>query len=144
MFDAASASTAFGPECGPEPVATCSNVVVAKAVAASRRRGRPYASLRSRSDIGRVRRVGIRHRVGGITVFAAAGVSGRCRAAFVAGRAVGPAVQRNRAKRRLREALACVPTRVGRDYLVIATSAVTEAPFGDLVGWLTRAVTEEE
>jgi ribonuclease P protein component len=53
-------------------------------------------------------------------------------------------VVRNRAKRRLREALARVPLRVGRDYVVIATSVVAEVPFEDLVGWLTRAVTEEE
>ena len=91
-----------------------------------------------------MRRIGIRHRIGGITVFAAPGASGRCRAAFVAGRAVGPAVQRNRAKRRLREAFAQVPIRVDRDYVVTATSAVTEVPFEDLVAWLTRAVTEEE
>ena len=122
----------------------CSSGVVAEAVAASRRRGRPYASLRSSSDIGRVRRIGIRHRVGGITVFVAPGVSGRCRAVFVAGRAVGSAVQRNRVKRRLREALARVPIRVSRDYLVMAAPLAVEAPFEDLVAWLTRAVKEEE
>ncbi len=126
------------------PVAPCSSAVAAKVVAASLRRGRPYESLRSRTDIGRVRRIGIRHRTGGITVIAAPGVSGRCRAAFVAGRAVGPAVVRNRVKRRLREAFALVPIRVDRDYVVTATSAVAEAPFGDLVAWLTHAVTEEE
>ena len=123
---------------------TCSSDAVARAVAASPRRGRPYASLRSRSDIGRVRRKGTRRRVGGITVFVAPGVADGSRAAFIAGRAVGSAVVRNRAKRRLREALARVLLRVGRDYVVIATSVVAEVPFEDLVGWLTRAVTEEE
>jgi len=53
-------------------------------------------------------------------------------------------VKRNRAKRRLREALALAPIRVGRDYVVIATSVVTEVPFEELVDWLTRAVTEED
>ena len=57
---------------------------------------------------------------------------------------MGPAVQRNRAKRRLREALAVTPIRVGRDYVVIATSVVNEVPFAELVDWLTRAVTEED
>ena len=57
---------------------------------------------------------------------------------------MGPAVQRNRAKRRLREALALTPIRVGRDYVVIATSVVNEVPFAELVDWLTRAVTEED
>lgn len=91
-----------------------------------------------------MRRKGIRRRAGGITVFAAPGGSDRPRVAFVAGRAVGPAVRRNRAKRRLREALALVPIRAGRDYVVIASEAVTEAPFEDLVAWLARAVNEED
>jgi ribonuclease P protein component len=91
-----------------------------------------------------VRRTGTRRRVGGITVFAATGGSDGPRLAFVAGRAVGSAVRRNRAKRRLREAAMRVPLRASRDYVVIASGAVTEAPFEDLVAWLARAVTEEE
>jgi ribonuclease P protein component len=59
---------------------------------------------------------------------------------FVAGRAVGGAVQRNRAKRRLREALGQVGLKEGNDYMVIATAAVNWAPFADLVGWLQAAV----
>ncbi len=57
---------------------------------------------------------------------------------------MGSAVRRNRAKRRLREALARVPLRANRDYVVIASAAVTEGPFEDLVGWLDRAVKEED
>lgn len=91
-----------------------------------------------------MRRTGNRRRAGGITVFAAPGGSGRPRVAFVATRAVGPAVRRNRAKRRLREAFALVPARAGRDYVVIASAAVIEAPFEDLVAWLARAVSEED
>jgi ribonuclease P protein component len=91
-----------------------------------------------------VRRIGIRRRAGGITVFAAPGRAERPRAAFVAGRGVGPAVQRNRAKRRLREAFGRIPLREDRDYVVVATAEVTEAPFEDLIRWLTRAVTAEE
>lgn len=91
-----------------------------------------------------MRRKGIRRRAGGITVFAAPGEPDGSRVAFVAGRGVGSAVLRNRAKRRLREACALVPLRAGRDYVVIASSAVAEAPFEDLVAWLARAVTEEE
>jgi ribonuclease P protein component len=91
-----------------------------------------------------VRRTGIRRRVGDITVFAATGGSDGPRLAFIASRAVGSAVHRNRAKRRLREAAARVPLRASRDYVVIASRAVTEAPFEDLVAWLARAVTEEE
>jgi ribonuclease P protein component len=91
-----------------------------------------------------VRRKGTRRRAGGITVFAAPGGSDGCRVAFVATRAVGPAVQRNRAKRRLREAFALVPARADRDYVVIASNAVTRVPFEELVAWLVRAVKEED
>jgi len=133
-----------GAACGPGPGEPLSNDAAPKAVAASPRRGRPYASLRSRSDIGRVRRKGIRRRAGGITVFAAPGGSDGPRIAFVASRAVGPAVLRNRARRRLREAGALIPLRTDHDYVVIASKAVIGAPFKDLVSWLVQAVTEEE
>lgn len=104
----------------------------------------PYAPLRKSSDVGRVRRVGSRRRVGGITVFAAPGEPGPPRVAFVAGRAVGDAVRRNRAKRRLREALRRVPLGEGRDYVVIASPAAIAAPFEALVAWARAAMMEEE
>lgn len=91
-----------------------------------------------------MRRVGTRRRVGGVTAFAAPGEPGAPRVAFVAGRAVGGAVRRNRAKRRLREALRGVPLRDGCDYVVVASGAVTEAPFEVLVGWVRAAMSEEE
>lgn len=91
-----------------------------------------------------MRRRGIRRRSGGITVFAAPGDLDRPRVAFVAGKVVGSAVIRNRAKRRLREAIARVPLETGRDYVVIASPAVTEVAFVDLVAWLADAVKEEE
>jgi ribonuclease P protein component len=56
---------------------------------------------------------------------------------------VGGAAQRNRAKRRLREALAVIPLREGNDYVVVASSTVLTAPFGEVVGWLRAAVGEE-
>jgi RNase P protein component len=51
-------------------------------------------------------------------------------------------VTRNRTKRRLREAMAQVPLRPDRDYLVIAGREAPAAPFGALVGWLAAAVEE--
>jgi len=51
-------------------------------------------------------------------------------------------VARNRAKRRLREALAWAPIRQDRDYVVIGDRAVLEAAFPELVGWVVRAVEE--
>ena len=89
-----------------------------------------------------MRRIGTRRRVGGITVFAAPG-SDSPRVAFVAGRKVGNAVQRNRAKRRLREAVRRVPLRSGRDYVVIASASVVEVPFETLVSWTRAAMSEE-
>jgi ribonuclease P protein component len=91
-----------------------------------------------------VRRVGTRRRAGGITVFAAPGEPGIPRVAVVAGRAVGNAVRRNRAKRRLREALRLVPLRDGREYVVIASAAAVRAPFEALVAWARKATMEQE
>lgn len=114
-----------------------------RAVAASPRRAGPYRSLRRSSDIGKVRRIGIRRRVGGITIFAAAGEPGLARVAFVAGRAAGSAVRRNRAKRRLREAVRRIPLREGRDYVVTADGSVVDAPFEMVLSWAHAALAEE-
>lgn len=59
---------------------------------------------------------------------------------FVAGRRVGNAVRRNRAKRRLRAAATEVPFRTGRAYVVIAAPDVPERPFTALVDDLRTAV----
>lgn len=90
-----------------------------------------------------VRRIGNRRRVGGITIFAADGPTGRPRVAVIAGRAVGTAVARNRAKRRLREALRRVSLRDGRDYVVTAGPSVVDVPFETLVSWVRAATAEE-
>ena len=74
----------------------------------------------------------------------APGREGRPRVAVVAGRKVGSAVERNRAKRRLREAVAVAPISDGCDYMVIASRAVLEAPFEDVVAWVRRAAGSEE
>jgi ribonuclease P protein component len=90
--------------------------------------------------------MGARRRVGGLIAFVAeSGQSGPPRVAVVAGRRIGGAVVRNRAKRRMREALVGAPIRDGHDYVVVATSeTVAEAPWEDLVGWMRRAVHEKE
>ena len=62
---------------------------------------------------------------------------------IVAGRAVGGAVERNRVKRRVREALAHAPLRSDRDYVVVAGRAVLEAPFSQVVAWVVQAVEEQ-
>lgn len=73
---------------------------------------------------------------------AAAGGPGSPLVGVLAGKAVGGAVRRNRAKRRLREAVARAPLRGDRDYLVIAGEAVVTAPFGVVEGWVSAAVEE--
>ena len=62
---------------------------------------------------------------------------------IVAGRSVGGAVERNRVKRRVREALAQAPLRDDRDYVVVAGRTVLEAPFSQVVAWVVQAVEEQ-
>ena len=67
------------------------------------------------------------------------GSPGPPRVAFVAGKGVGNAVRRNRAKRRLRAAMARMRLRDGLTYVVIARRGAADAPFPSLVEWLTAA-----
>ena len=129
--------------CGLGPAALSSSAVEPRAVTASPRRAIPYASLRGSSDIRRVRRAGNRRRVGGVTCFAATGETGPPRVAFIASRSVGSAVQRNRAKRRLRQAVRRAQIEEGRDYVVVADPDVATVPFGTLVEWVSKAMEQE-
>ena len=70
----------------------------------------------------------------------AAGREDEFRYGLVAGRRTGSAVDRNRAKRRLRHALASIENPPGVDLIVIASSAVLTVPFAELVRWLSQAV----
>ena len=144
MSAAARGSTDTVPVCVRAPAERSSGGAAAKDASGSPRRGRPFVSLRSRSDIRRVRRDGSRRRAGGVVGFGAPGVDGPPRVAVIAGKQVGGAVERNRAKRRLREAAARVPLRHGRDYLLIAGPAVGEARFESLIDWVRAAVEVEE
>ena len=77
-------------------------------------------------------------------MFEAAGEPGPPRVAVTAGRRVGGAVVRNRAKRRLREAIARSPIRSGRAYVVAASPAVVGVPFEELTAWVVAAVDVED
>jgi ribonuclease P protein component len=61
----------------------------------------------------------------------------------VAGKGVGNAVQRNRAKRRLREAAQRAGLRPNTAYVVVASPDVLDAEFDELAGWLESAVVED-
>lgn len=77
-------------------------------------------------------------------VVIAPGEEGAVRLGLVAGRRVGGSVERNRAKRRLRHAARAAQIPTGLDVVVIASPGVLDAPFGDLVRWLTRACEQKE
>lgn len=59
---------------------------------------------------------------------------------FVAGKRVGNAVRRNRAKRRMRAAAQHARFDQGHAYVVVASPEVPEVAFETLVEWLTSAV----
>jgi ribonuclease P protein component len=130
---------AFGPACGPGAVARSSSTAARKVVDASPHSGRPFISLRGRSSFQRVYREGRRSGRGGITVISVPGRPGPPRIGFVAGKALGSAVARNRAKRRLRAAAERVPFAAGTDYVVIAARSVDDMEFEMLVVRLGEA-----
>ncbi len=68
------------------------------------------------------------------------GLDGPPRLGFVAGKKVGNAVQRNRAKRRMREAARRVDLPGGVDMVLVATAEVNATPFTTLVDWLSDAI----
>ena len=63
---------------------------------------------------------------------------------FVAARRVGNAVRRNRAKRRLREAMMKVELQADTAYVVIASPGAATMSFDDLVDRLGDAVSASE
>lgn len=58
---------------------------------------------------------------------------------FVAGKRVGSAVARNRAKRRMREATARCALKPDTVYVLVADSGVLRAEFDRLVEWVEAA-----
>jgi ribonuclease P protein component len=111
--------------------------------AISQHRPRGFVSLGS-SRFGRVYRKGHRSESGGIRVISVEAEVGPPQVGIVAGRTVGNAVRRNRAKRRLREALGRVALRPDTAYVVVASPEVVAMPFGTLVGRLGEAIAGSE
>jgi ribonuclease P protein component len=100
---------------------------------------RSFRSLRGRSSFSLVYREGRRRRFGKIVVFIAEGRPGLPEVGFVAGKRVGNAVERNRAKRRLREAAARIRLPRGSAWIVVALPGVNDESFDRLVGWIEEA-----
>ena len=101
--------------------------------------GRPFLSLRGRSAFSRVYREGTRRRFGQIVVFIAEDRPGPPQVGFVAGKRVGNAVRRNRAKRRLRAAASQVSLPRDTAMIVVALPGLHGAAFPELVGWMEDA-----
>jgi len=103
-------------------------------------------TLKKRSDFLRVRAAGKRWAAPGLVLQAAPAPeadAGQVRVGYTASRRVGNAVARNRAKRRLRAAVAHVmpaSAQSGCDYVVIARAATLTRPFDALIGDLSAAL----
>ena len=69
-----------------------------------------------------------------------AGDPGQPQVGFVAGRKVGNAVQRNRAKRRVREAMRHTHLQKDTTYIVVTSAGVLDAEFTTLAAWLDEAI----
>ena len=96
--------------------------------------GSPRARLRSSAEISRVLREGSPFRSKRVVVYVAPG-AGESRAAFVAGRKMGSAVERTRARRLLRAAWASVApqVRAGFDVVIAARPEIRGAKTRDVV-----------
>lgn len=132
------------PECAPDRGGPSSRDDASRGANVSPPSGRRYISLRGRDAFRRVLGRGRRRSNGGVVVIVAEGSPGPPRVGVVAGKKrVGGAVQRNRVRRRLREACMRVSLRDGHDYVVIGSREVIEVPFGVVEEWLRRAVDAE-
>lgn len=126
--------------CGRGPAAPSSSVAVPKAAAGSLPSGATPRPLRGRNAFSRIYQEGARCRRGGVTVVAAPAEPDGPLVGFVAGKRVGNAVRRNRAKRRLRAAVRRVALDTGTAYIVIAGPDVPDVEYRRLVGWLEAAI----
>jgi len=143
MCDAASGSTVFARVCGPVRGVPSSSGVASRAGGSSLpRNGRPFVSLRPATRFSTVYRTGTQGRVGGIKVIRAPGENGPPQVGIVASRRVGNAVRRNRAKRRIREALMKVELQRNTAYVVVASPGVDATEFGRLECWLEGAIAD--
>jgi ribonuclease P protein component len=94
--------------------------------------------LRRASDIERVRKTGRSWAVGPVVLVAAPGPdpAGHPRSSFITGKKIGGAVERNRARRQMREAVRALRPRIARgwDLVWIARPSITGQEFGRISG----------
>lgn len=102
--------------------------------------------LTSSTDFKRVRRTGQSYAHPFLVLVAAPNDLGNTRFGFTAGRAVGGAVQRNRAKRRMRAALQQLFDSIqpGWDIILIARPKILDAPWQQLVRSLGQLLKRAE
>jgi len=107
---------------------------------------RRIETLRRQGDIDRVFQEGRWRRLGPVAVGAwRRGDCGPTRVAFVAGRRVGKAVRRNRARRRVREAYRLLGERVrpGADVVLVAREQTPDMSFDRLQAAIREALAAE-
>ena len=90
--------------------------------------------LRNSTDFKRVRRFGKSYAHPFVVLIKHPNQIGRSRFSVVAGRSIGNAVERNRAKRRLREILRLRITTIldGWDIIILARRAIQDATYAEL------------
>ncbi|MBA2336724.1 MAG: ribonuclease P protein component [Acidimicrobiia bacterium] len=96
--------------------------------------------MRGRRSFSTIFQEGERRRHGDVVVIVAPGQPGPPQVGFVAGRKVGNAVRRNRAKRRLRAAVERVPLAEDTAYVVIGGPQVPDIDFERLMDWVTAVM----
>ncbi|MBV8074174.1 MAG: ribonuclease P protein component [Candidatus Eremiobacteraeota bacterium] len=103
---------------------------------------RAYDSLSRRADFARLRRRGRRLETPHLTIVAAPASGGRPKVAFVTVKAFGGAVERNRARRRVRAAFDRLPQMQGRgfDLILTARPSAGGADFAALCEQLSSAL----
>lgn len=99
-----------------------------------------FVPLRSSSSFSTIYRVGIGSRRGALLVLQAAGPEGPPSVGVVAGRKVGNAVRRNRAKRLMREAARRADLVPNTQYVLVASRDLDKAGLEAMVVWLGEAL----
>jgi ribonuclease P protein component len=100
--------------------------------------------LTSSSDIERVRRFGKSYAHPFVVLIALPNEMGQSRFAVAAGRSIGKAVQRNKAKRILRETLRpLIPSiRKGWDFVLLARKPISEASYPQMTDALSSLLSQ--